>query len=70
MWVGTIAGLNYWTTELDYWTHPNCHKCLVQCRTETKCTYPLSYLDKICSLVSSSVFPKLKFLEVNGHMHI
>jgi len=42
MWVGTIAGLNYWTTELDYWTHPNCHKCLVQCRTETKCTYPLA----------------------------
>jgi len=54
--VGTITGLDYWTglldwtteldywtTGLDYWTHPNCEIQLVQCRTEAKRTYFLSY---------------------------
>ena len=48
-WVQSLdwtTGLDYWTTGLDYWTHPNCKIQLVQCRTEAKRTYSLSY----CSL--------------------
>ena len=37
------TGLLDWTTVLDYWTHPNCKIHLVQCRTEAKRTYSLSY---------------------------
>ena len=32
-----------WTTGLDFWTHPNCKIHLIQCRTEAKRTYSLSY---------------------------
>ena len=45
-WTGLLdwtTGLDYWTTGLDYWTHPNCKIHLVQCRTEVKRTYSLSY---------------------------
>ena len=59
--VGTVAGL-------DYWTHIAI-KCLVQCRTEAKCTYSLScmYFATVAPQHVEGSF--LKFLEVKGHMY-
>jgi len=45
--VGTITGL-------DYWTHPNCKILLIQCRTEAKLSYFLSYF---ANTASYKVFP-------------
>jgi len=39
---GWVQSLD-WTTGLDYWTHPNCKIQLVECKTEAKRTYSLSY---------------------------
>jgi len=42
LWVGTIAEQDYWTGLLTGLTQ-TAKKCLVQCKTEAKRTYSLSY---------------------------
>ena len=60
--VGTITGLDYWTTGLEYRTHPNCKIHLIQCRTEVKRTYSLN------NTAPYRIYPGVS--EVKGHIHI
>ena len=51
-----LGGYNYWTELLD-WTNgltQTTKTCLIQCRTEAKRTYSLSYF---ANIVAYSVFP-------------
>jgi len=48
------TGLLDWTTGLDSWTHPNCKIQHIQCRTEAKLSYFLSYF---ANTASYSIFP-------------
>jgi len=70
-WTGLLdtTRLDYWTTGLDYWTHPNCKIQLIQCRTEAKLSYFLSYFANT-ALSWSGVQTFLEFLEDKGHVHI
>ena len=64
---GWVQSLDWTTGELDYWTHPNCKIHLIQCKTEAKHTYSLSYFANTAPYNAASF---LEFLAVKGHVHI